>query len=172
MKLNPCNSALAAILTVFIPVCANADNTGNDVLDMTLPAILSLSHNSATAVITFTSAPISERCAISWDDSYQLTGTFRKRDDEPSWYPATHPEWKKLRHCVNVVTNGPTEVGTLDNAAQYIVEGIKVKMNACINDVLNEDSTLRLFALVAAIATDILTEGGTGGGATTGVILE
>jgi hypothetical protein len=156
----------------------------DDILDMIVPVLTAIKKPEPT--ITFTTAPISQRCAISWDDSHQPTGIihytdqcitkvtnpFTNKDECILSGKVPHPEWKRLHHCYNVETKGPTGINTADAATKVIIDGIKSEMNSCINNVMNEGKTLRLLGLVSAIAVDLYSLCVTGCAATIGVVSE
>lgn len=158
-------SAMAEIVTTPTEPTPETPSDDDDILDLMMPilAATNLAKAQPPSAIEFVPAPIAEKCAISWDDSHQPTGTIHWKGIVP------HPEWKKLSHCVKVITIGPADVKTLDDAKQIIANNIKTKMNSCVNEVLNRNKTTNLFKLVSAIAADLL---GAGGIATTGVVLD
>lgn len=150
-RFNTCSKKVPEVQGMAMPTStADPLGEGDDILDL-IPAALVRESSS----ITFSRGQIAERCAVRWEDSWQPTGTVRWYRNDGDLFESPHPVWKKLSHCLKVVTTGPVGATTLDSSLQSVVDRIELKTNACVTQVLNDKETERLVALVAAIAADI-----------------
>jgi uncharacterized membrane protein len=118
-----------------------------------------------TLDLTFNDEPetkvgeINSRCIASWDDSFQVHSV----DTIITWnYQAIKTTMKKLRHCIKLTLVGPVDIAGV--AKDYV--------NHCINVGVNNQKVRYIVQLIASIALDVASAGGTGGGATAATVAD
>lgn len=155
-----CSKKSSVVSGVALPSAPLVPDKDDNIFALTTPTA-AVSPPSVPAPISFDTGEIAERCAVRWEDSHQFHSIENGR-----------MVWKKMSHCIKVITIGPKGVNSLDSATQQVADNIQAKLNTCVNKVLNEGGTLRLFALVVAIAADLSTYCVSGCAATIGVVSE